>query len=131
MIVGKKCVDHFDGMFAFAIWDQRKKSFLLQETGLARNLFLYKIMNNSFLPEMKALWAAGIGRKVNLKLLFNYLTIDYVDNPNIPETFFENISKLPAASYLKLSNLQSSTFNFQLLGYSLKMKTKRSLMPKR
>jgi asparagine synthase (glutamine-hydrolysing) len=61
---------------------------------------------------------SGIERKVNLKLLFNYLTIGYVDNPNIPEeTFFENISKLPAASFLKFSTITTSTFNLLLLGH--------------
>jgi asparagine synthase (glutamine-hydrolysing) len=50
---------------------------------------------------MKALWAAGIQRKANLQMLFNYITIGYVDNPERPEeTFFENIFKLPPASRL-------------------------------
>jgi asparagine synthase (glutamine-hydrolysing) len=113
----EECVDHFDGMFAFAVWDEKEK-----ELFVARDRFgekpLFCFLDNEqfvFASEMKALWAAGIERKVNLKLLFNYLTIGYVDNPNIPEeTFFENISKLPAASYLKLStsNLQLSITNY-------------------
>jgi asparagine synthase (glutamine-hydrolysing) len=50
---------------------------------------------------MKALWAAGITRTPNLKMLFNFITIGYVDNPSRPEeTFFENIFKLPPASRL-------------------------------
>src|SRR6185295_19163053 len=57
--------------------------------------------------EMKALWAAGIERNPNLKMFFNFITIGYVDNPNQPhETFFENIEKLPAASFL---NYQATT----------------------
>src|SRR5437762_7184865 len=36
-------------------------------------------------------------------MLFNFLTIGYTDNPNQPdETFYENIKKLPAASFLKI-----------------------------
>jgi asparagine synthase (glutamine-hydrolysing) len=50
---------------------------------------------------MKALWAAGIQRKAYIKMLFNFFTIGYVDNPERPEeTFFENIFKLPPASRL-------------------------------
>ena len=50
---------------------------------------------------MKALWAAGIERRVNLKMLFNFITIGYVENPIRPEeTFFEKILKLPPASLL-------------------------------
>ena len=50
---------------------------------------------------MKALWAAGIEKKINLQMLFNFITIGYTDNPGRPEeTFFENIFRLPAASRL-------------------------------
>ena len=108
----EECVDQFDGMFAFAIWDEKEKELFAARDRFGEKPFFYFINNEQFVfaSEMKALWAAGIERKANLKLLFNYLTIGYVDNPNIPEeTFFENISKLPAASYLKFSPL-----NFQL-----------------
>ena len=108
----EECVDHFDGMFAFAVWDEKEKNLFVARDRFGEKPFFYFFDNEQFVfaSEMKALWAAGIERKVNLKLLFNYLTIGYVDNPNIPEeTFFENISKLPAASFLKFS-----TSNFQL-----------------
>ncbi|HEY5969683.1 MAG TPA: asparagine synthase (glutamine-hydrolyzing), partial [Chitinophagaceae bacterium] len=108
----EECVDHFDGMFAFAVWDEKEKNLFVARDRFGEKPFFYFLDNEQFVfaSEMKALWAAGIERKVNLKLLFNYLTIGYVDNPNIPEeTFFENISKLPAASFLKFS-----TSNFQL-----------------
>jgi len=108
----EECVDHFDGMFAFAVWDEKEKELFAARDRFGEKPFFYFLDNDQFVfaSEMKALWAAGIERKVNLKLLFNYLTIGYVDNPNIPEeTFFENISKLPAASFLKFS-----TSNFQL-----------------
>jgi asparagine synthase (glutamine-hydrolysing) len=106
----EECVDHFDGMFAFAVWDDKEKELFAARDRFGEKPFFYFINNEQFIfaSEMKALWAAGIERKVNLKLLFNYLTIGYVDNPNIPEeTFFENISKLPAASFLKYSILHN------------------------
>ena len=116
-----ECLDRFDGMFAFAIWDQTEKELFAARDRFGEKPFFYFINKEQFVfaSEMKALWAAGIERTVNLKLLFNYLTIGYVDNPNIPEeTFFENISKLPAGTYLKLSpgtnrdDLQPSIFNY-------------------
>ena len=46
--------------------------------------------------------AAGIERIPNQKMLFNFITIGYTDNPGKPEeTFFENIRKLPPATTLK------------------------------
>ena len=50
---------------------------------------------------MKALWAAGVPRTPNARMMFNYITIGYTDNPNKPsETFFEGINKLPPAHKL-------------------------------
>ena len=114
---GEECVDHFDGMFAFAIWDGKQRELFAARDRFGEKPFFYFSGPGQFVfaSEMKALWAAGIERKVNLKLLFNYLTIGYVDNPNIPgETFFENINKLPAASHLKFSmaNFEYSIFNY-------------------
>lgn len=113
----EECVEHFDGMFAFAIWDENEKELFAARDRFGEKPFFYFLDKEQFVfaSEMKALWAAGIERKVNLKLLFNYLTIGYVDNPNIPEeTFYENISKLPAAYWLKFSihNFELSLENY-------------------
>jgi len=106
----EECVDHFDGMFAFAVWDEKEKELFAARDRFGEKPFFYYADKEQFIfaSEMKALWAAGIEKRVNLKLLFNYLTIGYVDNPNIPEeTFFENISKLPPASFLKYTSLNN------------------------
>ena len=92
-----ECVEHFDGMFAFAIWDEKEKELFAARDRFGEKPFFYHINNDQFVfaSEMKALWAAGIPRIPNLKMLFNYITIGYVDNPERPEeTFFENIFKL-------------------------------------
>ncbi len=100
------CVDHFDGMFAFAIWDEKEKILFAARDRFGEKPFFYFINEKEFLfaSEMKALWAAGVERIPNQKMLFNFITIGYTDNPNQPgETFFENISKLPPATCLKYS----------------------------
>ena len=111
------CLQYFDGMFSFAIWDEKEKELFAARDRFGEKPFFFYYDEKQFVfaSEMKALWASGIERIPNLKLLFNYLTIGYVDNPAIPEeTFFENISKLPAASYLKysLTDNQCSIFNY-------------------
>ena len=100
------CVDHFDGMFAFAIWDAKEKELFAARDRFGEKPFFYYFDKNQFLfaSEMKALWAAGIDRIPNQEMLFNFITIGYTDNPNQPgETFFENIHKLPTATCLKYS----------------------------
>jgi asparagine synthase (glutamine-hydrolysing) len=101
------CVDYFDGMFAFAIWDASLQELFAARDRFGEKPFYYFQDEHRFLfaSEMKALWAAGVQRSPNLKMLFNFITIGYVDNPNDPgETFFENILKLPPSSYLKYSS---------------------------
>jgi asparagine synthase (glutamine-hydrolysing) len=98
-----ECVEHFDGMFAFAIWDDQELELFAARDRFGEKPFYYSFNGRElvFASEMKALWAAGIERKPNLRMLFNFITIGYTDNPGKPEeTFFENILKLPAASTL-------------------------------
>lgn len=98
-----ECVEHFDGMFAFAIWDEEEKELFAARDRFGEKPFFYHLANDEFLfsSEMKALWAGGVQRSVNLKMLFNFITIGYVDNPERPEeTFYENIFKLSPASRL-------------------------------
>ncbi len=100
------CIDYFDGMFAFAIWDSKEKELFAARDRFGEKPFFYFFDKKEFLfaSEMKALWAAGIERIPNQKMLFNFITIGYTDNPNQPdETFFENIHKLPPATCLKYS----------------------------
>jgi asparagine synthase (glutamine-hydrolysing) len=98
-----ECVEYFDGMFAFAIWDEEEQELFAARDRFGEKPFYYSNTDNEFIfaSEMKALWAGGIERKPNLQMLFNFITIGYTDNPSRPEeTFFENVFKLPAASRL-------------------------------
>ena len=100
---GAECVDYFDGMFAFAIWDEEQQELFAARDRFGEKPFYYCFDERAFVfaSEMKALWALGIERRPNLRMLFNFITIGYTDNPSQPgETFFENISRLPAASTL-------------------------------
>jgi asparagine synthase (glutamine-hydrolysing) len=64
---------------------------------------------------MKALWAAGIEKQPNQKMLFNFITIGYTDNPEKQEkTFYERIHKLPAAAFIKFSFVY---FNYTIKKY--------------
>jgi asparagine synthase (glutamine-hydrolysing) len=90
-------------MFAFAIWDEEEKVLFAARDRLGEKPFFYHYSGRQFLfaSEMKALWAAGVEKTPNLKMLFNFITIGYTDNPDNPgETFFENIFKLPPAHRL-------------------------------
>jgi len=100
---GPDCLQYFDGMFAFAIWDEKeRKLFAARDRFGEKPLFFYKDPDQFlFASEMKSLWAAGIKKDSNKRLIFNFITIGYTQNPaNGTETFYNGISKLPARSYL-------------------------------
>jgi asparagine synthase (glutamine-hydrolysing) len=100
---GSECLRHFEGMFAFAIWDEVEKKLFAARDRMGQKPFFYYYDNDKFFfaSEMKALWSAGIDKKVNRAMLYNFLTIGYTSNPYEPkETFFENIEKLPEASFI-------------------------------
>ncbi|MDP4253613.1 MAG: asparagine synthase (glutamine-hydrolyzing) [Bacteroidota bacterium] len=100
---GVDCLQEFDGMFAFAIWDEKKKQlFMARDRFGEKPLFFHRDgARFLFASEMKALWAAGVPREINKRMVFNFITLGYTQNPgNGQETFYNGISKLPARSML-------------------------------
>src|SRR5437762_2787212 len=100
------CLRRFDGMFAFGIWDRKEELFFAARDRFGEKPFYY-ILNSKrtflFVSEIKAFWPIGLGKEFNKKLLFNFLTIGYTDNPTRPdETFYVGVNKLPPASFLKI-----------------------------
>ena len=103
---GKDCLQKFDGAFAFAIWDEEEKKLFAARDRFGEKpfFFYYDEAQFVFASEIKALWQAGIEKKVNSRMMYNFLTIGYTSNPYNPqETFFENIQKLPAATFVQFS----------------------------
>ncbi len=100
---GQDCLQQFDGMFAFALWDEKDKTlFCARDRFGEKPLYFYQ-NNNQFLfaSEMKALWAAGVPREMENTMLLNYLTLGYTTNPaDNSGTFYKNIYQLPPANFL-------------------------------
>ena len=100
---GERCLHFFDGMFVFAIWDRKDQKLVIARDRFGEKPVYFFNDENRFLfaSEMKSLWQLGVSKEVNQSLLYNFLTIDYTSNPGNPkETFYKNIFKLPAASWL-------------------------------
>ena len=102
----EKCVDHFDGMFAFAIWDDLTQELFVARDRFGEKPFFYFVDEDCdtlyFASEMKGLWAAQVKKITNDRMLLNYITMGYTQNPvDASETFFSGIKKLPAAHFLK------------------------------
>lgn len=101
---GPACVKDLDGMFAFGLWDQkRRRIFLARDRVGKKPLYYYwdgKLF--AFASEIKALLAhPGIKRELSPQAIPLYLTYGYVPTPG---TFYKNIFKLPPASTLLLDH---------------------------
>jgi asparagine synthase (glutamine-hydrolysing) len=114
---GVKCLQYFDGMFAFAIWDEITQELFAARDRFGEKPFYYYQENGlfAFASEMKALWAAGVPHNIDNKMLLNYLTLGYVQNSgDKSQTFFSNISSLLPSHYLLLNGQTGkfSVFNY-------------------
>jgi asparagine synthase (glutamine-hydrolysing) len=111
------CVQQFDGMFAFAIWDEQEQILFAARDRFGEKPFYMYFDERHFVfsSEMKAMWATGVPRQVDEKMLLNYLALGYVQNASDKEqTFFENIFALPPGHYL---HFKTSVFDYSVHPY--------------
>jgi asparagine synthase (glutamine-hydrolysing) len=94
---GPACTDHLRGMFAFAIWDEKRRRLLLARDRLGKKPLYYAQHDGAFLfgSELKCiLQYPGFPREIDLEAIHHYLTLQYVPDP---WTAFTHIRKLPPA----------------------------------
>ena len=94
-------VEQLQGMFAFALWDKRRKRLLLARDRLGKKPLFYAFDGRTFrfASEMKAILADGVSRELDLHALHFYLMYRYIPHPY---TIFRSIRKLPPAHRLVL-----------------------------
>jgi asparagine synthase (glutamine-hydrolysing) len=102
---GERVVDDLRGMFAFAIWDQRRRKLLLARDRFGQKPLFYRFDGRRFVfaSEIKAILAAGgpdaDRPELDLRSLDEYLTLRFIPSPH---TLFKGIRKLPPAHLLVL-----------------------------
>ncbi len=102
---GPDCLRRFNGMFAFAIWDNRKRQlFLARDRFGEKPLFIARSPRGiAFASEMKAILAVRPElRRPNFRPIFRYLVRGDLDQDQ--ESFFEGIESLPAAHFMVLDH---------------------------
>ena len=103
---GKECLEKFNGMWAFAIYDVNKQEVFASRDRFGVKPFYYLLNEESFAfsSEQKALVMSGlIPRKINKKAAFDYLAFASLEND--PNGMFENIIELEPGHNL--------TFNYK------------------
>jgi asparagine synthase (glutamine-hydrolysing) len=92
---GKECVTRFEGMFAFAVADYRKREIFLARDHFGIKPLVYRFDESgfAFASELQALAAApGWTGEFNLLAIDHYLRLQYIPDP---ETAFRKVYKLP------------------------------------
>jgi asparagine synthase (glutamine-hydrolysing) len=97
---GDDCLEHLNGMFGLALWDDRRRRLLLARDRLGIKPLYYHLSSERlvFGSELKAVMAhPGVPCDIDLVALDSFLTLEYVPGPR---TIFNHIYKLPAGHRL-------------------------------
>jgi asparagine synthase (glutamine-hydrolysing) len=107
---GVDCLKRLNGMFAFALWDDRHKRLWLARDRLGVKPLVYSWNGRrlTFASEIKAILCdPDVSREIDPEALDLYLTLNYIP---APWTIFRNIRKLPPGHFLLL---EKDTFNIE------------------
>jgi asparagine synthase (glutamine-hydrolysing) len=117
---GPACVQRLHGMFAFALWDARRRKLLIARDRVGKKPLLYALRDGviSFASEMFALLADDtIPREVDPAAIDAYVALGYVP---APLTALRGVRKLPAAHTLVLQDGRVTIEPYWRLDYSVK-----------
>jgi asparagine synthase (glutamine-hydrolysing) len=104
---GAPCIEHFKGMFAFAIWDTKEKSVTVARDRLGVKPLYYYQNNDTFIfaSEIRSILSSGlVKRKIDPAGLYEFLSYQSI---GYPITIIEGIQKLEAGSYMVVKNKKS------------------------
>jgi asparagine synthase (glutamine-hydrolysing) len=114
---GDRCVDHLRGMFAFALWDRRKRRLLVARDRLGKKPLFYRATPDAFWfgSEPKSiLQDPAVPRDVNHDAIDAFLQLQYVPHPL---SAFAALKKLPPASYLVWEDGRARVERYWRLSY--------------
>jgi asparagine synthase (glutamine-hydrolysing) len=96
---GYQCQNKFNGMWAFAIWNQSKQELFLSRDRIGEKPLHYTILDGTFIfgSEIKSLFAYGVNKIIRTELIELYLSLTNIPAPN---TFYKDIYKLMPGHYL-------------------------------
>ncbi len=101
---GKKCLDKFNGMFSFAIWDQKERSLFAARDRFGVKPFYYHFDNSNFIfaSEIKTILDSGCSKIPNERVWSAFFSEGSYGLPK--ETFWQNIHQLPGGHSVSFQN---------------------------
>ena len=108
---GVDCQNHFNGMWAFALWDESLERLFISRDRIGEKPLYYSKYDNSFIfgSEIKTIIAYGVPKEPKMSMTGLYLTLSFIP---APYTFFENIFQLMPGKYLLVDSngLKEATY---------------------
>jgi asparagine synthase (glutamine-hydrolysing) len=120
--LGPRCLERLRGMFAFAVWDERKRSLFLARDRFGKKPLFYHFDGKRilFASEAKAILTyPHFKREPDPFAIDNYIALGYVAGPR---SAFEGIRKLPPAHYLLLADGKLQIQRYWRLAFAPKLK---------
>lgn len=111
---GPKCVEKFNGMFAFALWNENTEQLFLFRDRLGIKPLFYAWDDETFYfsSELKAI-APYIDRtKWDEKAIQHYFRLGYIPSPH---TIYAAVRKLEEGSYLQLDKAELTIHKYWIL----------------
>ena len=106
---GTACVERFEGMFAFAVYDSRTRSLFAARDRLGKKPFFYGVFAGAlhFASEIKSFYESPVwDDALDLDSLEGYLSLGYFLAPN---TVYRHVRKLEPAHWLRLADGRLTT----------------------
>jgi asparagine synthase (glutamine-hydrolysing) len=99
---GVDCQKRFNGMWAFALWDETSKQLFLSRDRIGEKPLYYSTYDNTFIfgSEIKSILAYGVPKKPRLEMTELYLTLSFIP---APYTFYQDINQLLPGRYLLIN----------------------------
>ncbi len=98
---GEACVEHFRGMFAFALWDSEQQKLFLARDRLGKKPLYYSLLPDGrliFGSELKALMQdPALPRKIDTQAVEDYFAYGYIPDPR---SIYQGVKKLLPAHTL-------------------------------
>jgi asparagine synthase (glutamine-hydrolysing) len=109
---GPACVERLEGMFAFAIYDGRRRELFAARDRLGKKPFFYTVIDDvfHFASELPALARSPVwNQEIDLSAVEGYLALGYVI---APRTIYRNVFKLLPGHWLRVSDAGVATHEY-------------------
>ncbi|GJM31912.1 MAG: asparagine synthetase B [Saprospiraceae bacterium] len=104
---GKQCIEHFNGMFAFVIYDKKENILFGARDRTGQKPFYYSLRNQHFeFASQPSQIAIGTSPELDERAIAQFLKWDYISEP---KSIYRDVSKL-RAGYSFSYDLQHKTF---------------------